>query len=241
MPTVFTALSDGFYTAFFELDPEKRKIALDSWIKQSTPIIQTAVEDELKAYLTDLLDATWTEKGWDSRAKKFFGQYQGMVRKKGDEAIPFIDAYQLQLSLKILLNTSKDIYNVVGENTPEIRIKLNEAIEKAKWAIAGNQPPDPIDIRAINLHEDHTVEKAIPIVKSFLDECCRDNVRRIRIIHGKGIGVLRQAVTDYLEIHRYIIPDSISFADKDHGGEGATEARLVDFSANNLDPPKPAI
>ena len=58
MPTVFTSLSDGFYTAFFEPDPEKRKIALDSWIKQSTPIIQAAVEDELEAYLTDLLDAT---------------------------------------------------------------------------------------------------------------------------------------------------------------------------------------
>ena len=37
------------------------------------------------------------------------------------------------------------------------------------------------------------------------------------------------AVKELLEIHRYIIPESIVSADKDHGGEGATEANLVEF------------
>ena len=112
--------------------------------------------------------------------------------------------------------------------------EVNEAIEKAKWAIAGNEIPTPVAIREINLHEDHTIEKAIPLVKDFLDECYRDNVRRVRIIHGKGIGVLRQAVSDYLEIHRYIVRESISFADKDHGGEGATEANLIEFPVSAI-------
>ncbi|MFC2048008.1 Smr/MutS family protein [Chloroflexota bacterium] len=230
MPTVFKSLSDGFYTAFFEPDQGKRKDKIDAWIKESTPVIQLAVEDELKAYLKELLEATWTETGWESRAKKFYGEYHGMVRGKNTEAIPFIDAYQLQLSTKILRSDSKDIYNIVGDITSEIRTKTNKAIEKAKWAIAGNQPPSPIAIREINLHEDHTVEKVIPIIRDFLDECYRDNVRRVRIIHGKGIGVLRQAVRDYLEIHRYIVLESISFADRDHGGEGAKEADLLEFS-----------
>lgn len=232
MPTIFKSLSDGFYTAFFEPDPGIRKEKLDLWIKDSTPIIQSAVEDELRAYLQDLLDGTWIEKGWENRAKKFFGQYQGMVRKKDNEAVPFIDAYQLQLSLKILLSGSKDIYNIVGEIPPDVRAKTKEAINKAKWAIAKLEPPSPISIREINLHENHTIEEAIPLVKDFLDECYRDNVRRVRIIHGKGIGILRQAVRDYLEIHRYIIPESITFADKDHGGEGATEANLIEFSVS---------
>ena len=90
MSTVFESISDGFYTAFFEPDPEKRKETIDAWIKDSTPIIQSAVEDELRAYLKELLEGTWIEKGWEARAKKFYGQYSGMVRKKGDEAIPFV-------------------------------------------------------------------------------------------------------------------------------------------------------
>lgn len=39
-------------------------------------------------------------------------------------------------------------------------------------------------------------------------------------------------VSDNLEKHRFVISESISSADKDHGGEGATEANLVDFSVD---------
>ena len=75
----------------------------------------------------------------------------------------------------------------------------------------------------------------IPIVNAFLKECYRDNVRRVRFIHGKGIGVLREAVRQHLAKHKYIISDSISSTDKDHGGEGATEANLLEFSIDKMD------
>ena len=234
MPTVFKSISDGFYTAFFEPDPDKRKEKIEAWIKESTPAIQVAVEDELKAYLNELLGDTWIEKGWGSRAKKFYGEYHGMVRKKDTEAIPFIDAYQLQLSVKILRSDSEDIYNTVGDIAPEVREKTNLAIERAKTALAKLEPPSPEALREINLHENHTVEEAIPIVENFLKDCYRDNVRRVRIIHGKGIFVLQKAIREHLGTHKLVKSDSITPADKDHGGEGATEANLVDFSVDNL-------
>jgi len=228
MTTVFESISDGFYAAFFQPDPEKRKEAIDAWIKESTPVIQSAVENDLKTYLEKLLEDTWVEKGWKARTEKYYGR---SVRIGKRDELPFIDAYKVSLDVTIrLISPSKDI--IVNPLTPEVRTKTSEAIEKAKWAIAGNETPTPVDMREINLHEDHTVEKAIPLIKEFLDECYRDNVRRVRIIHGKGIGVLRQAVRDYLEIHRYIVRESISFADNDHGGEGATEADLIEFSVS---------
>jgi DNA-nicking Smr family endonuclease len=58
-----------------------------------------------------------------------------------------------------------------------------------------------------------------------------ENVRRIRIIHGKGIFVLQKAIREYLGTHKLIISESICPADKDHGGEGATEANLVAFQS----------
>ena len=41
MPTVFESISDSFYTTFFQPDPEKLKEAIETWVKESTPVIQS--------------------------------------------------------------------------------------------------------------------------------------------------------------------------------------------------------
>ena len=87
--------------------------------------------------------------------------------------------------------------------------------------------PPPIALREIDLHG-NTAERALPIVDKFLNDSFMENVRRVRIIHGKGIFILQKAIREYLEAHKLIIAESISAADKDHGGEGATEADLVE-------------
>ena len=120
---------------------------------------------------------------------------------------------------------------IVSTLTPEVRVKTTEAAEAAKWAIAKLEPPSPVALREIDLHG-NTVDEAIPIVENFLKESYRENVRRVRIIHGKGIFVLRNAIREYLGTHKFVKSESISPADKDHGGEGATEANLVEFSVN---------
>ena len=87
--------------------------------------------------------------------------------------------------------------------------------------------PPQIALREIDLHG-NTVEQALPIVDKFLNDSFMENVHRVRIIHGKGIFILQKAIREYLEAHKLIIAESISAADKDHGGEGATEADLVE-------------
>jgi hypothetical protein len=231
MATVFESISDGFYAAFFQPDPEKRKEVIEAWIKESTPVIQSAVENDLRAYLENILEATWTEKGWEARVKKFIGTTSSGVRKGDPPA--FIDAYRLYLDVKIRRHESRDQDIVADTLTPEVRAKTNEAIEAAKTAVAKLEPPSPIAIREIDLHG-NTVEEAIPIIENFLRECYRGNVRRVRVIHGKGIFVLQRAIREYLGTHKFVKSESISPADKDHGGEGATEAVLVDFSVNKL-------
>lgn len=230
MPTVFESISDGFYTAFFEPNPDKRKDKIDAWIKESTPIIQSAVEKDLRAYLDEILKDTWTEKGWKARAEKYYGRLVPVGKK---DVLPFIDAYKLYLDINIRLHTSRKKDIIVDTLFPEVRVKTNDAIETAKTAIAKLEPPSPIAIREIDLHGD-TVAEAIPIIEEFLYECYRDNVRRVRIIHGKGIFVLQKAIREHLGTHKLVQSSSISPADKDHGGEGATEANLVNFSVDKL-------
>lgn len=46
-----------------------------------------------------------------------------------------------------------------------------------------------------------TVDEAIGELGLFVDRCVLNNIEEIRIIHGKGTGVLRTAVGDYLKTH----------------------------------------
>ena len=46
-----------------------------------------------------------------------------------------------------------------------------------------------------------TVDEALSGLGLFIDRCVLNNIEEIRIIHGKGTGALRSAVTDYLKTH----------------------------------------
>ena len=46
-----------------------------------------------------------------------------------------------------------------------------------------------------------TVDEALSELGLFIDKCVMNNISEIRIIHGKGTGALRSAVTDYLKTH----------------------------------------
>ena len=128
MPTVFESISDGFYTAFFEPDADKRQNKIKAWIKESTPIIQSAVENDLKTHLDKLLEGTWEEKGWEARAEKYYGR---SVRIGKRDELPFIDAYKLSLDVKIRQRALRT--DIVADTlTPEVRAKTNEAIEFVK-------------------------------------------------------------------------------------------------------------
>lgn len=46
-----------------------------------------------------------------------------------------------------------------------------------------------------------TVDEALSELGLFIDRCVLNNIEEIRIIHGKGTGALRSAVTDYLKTY----------------------------------------
>ena len=106
-------------------------------------------------------------------------------------------------------------------------IKLRPLAPKEKYQ--GEIPTPVIPKTEIDLHG-KTVDEAIPLVEEFLKESYNANLRNVRIIHGKGIGVLRQAIGKYLEGHGLV--SSFSPAHKNQGGEGATEVEIIDLITN---------
>ena len=74
--------------------------------------------------------------------------------------------------------------------------------------------PAEIDVRGM------TVEEAIPIIDKVIDDSILAGAERVRIIHGKGTGMLRIGLTGYLSGHRSV--KRIEEAPLNEGGSGAT-------------------
>ncbi len=68
-------------------------------------------------------------------------------------------------------------------------------------------------------------EEAMIRVEEFLDKALRDGLSSVRIVHGKGTGVLREAVRELLESHRLV--KSFATEERERGGTGATVAELL--------------
>jgi DNA mismatch repair protein MutS2 len=68
-------------------------------------------------------------------------------------------------------------------------------------------------------------EDAMMEVEEFLDKALRDGASSVRIVHGKGTGVLRNGVRELLD-HNALVK-SYDFAEREHGGTGVTVVELA--------------
>ena len=121
--------------------------------------------------------------------------------------------YQVQMGiLKVTLDESEIEKRVNNnkENNPAPKVKVKKFSQKNISAT--------IDIRG------QRYEEAIINLQRYLDSAILNNLDVIEIIHGKGTGALRQAVTETLSNDRRVI--NFEFANPNGAGDGAT---IVNF------------
>jgi len=70
-----------------------------------------------------------------------------------------------------------------------------------------------------------TIDEALPALDKYLDDAYRAGLNSVRIVHGRGTGVLRKAVRDMLSRHPLV--RAVETAPPAEGGEGVTVAVLV--------------
>lgn len=103
-------------------------------------------------------------------------------------------------------------------------------IEEPKtYASVGRQTRDTIDEKKLNFKQDLDVrgmrgDEAINAVTYFIDDAILVGMARVRILHGKGNGILRQLIRQYLAT----IPNVTSYQDEhvQFGGSGITVVDL---------------
>ena len=86
--------------------------------------------------------------------------------------------------------------------------------------------PEPVVIEITDVFDLHTIPAAQVkvVVEEYLREAHLKNLRVVRIIHGKGVGVQREIVRSIL--NRSSLVAEWYDAPPDAGGLGATIARL---------------
>ncbi|MBX2966036.1 MAG: endonuclease MutS2 [Cyclobacteriaceae bacterium] len=115
----------------------------------------------------------------------------------------------------------------------ELKTKVDVAkLEKANQATADKAIEKKLRSVGISLHEKRTgyspaldvrgkrVDEVIPLLESFLDTSVLLAQGEVKILHGKGEGVLRKVIRDYLKQYKQVA----SFADEhvERGGDGIT-------------------
>jgi DNA mismatch repair protein MutS2 len=88
---------------------------------------------------------------------------------------------------------------------------------------------EAIDSRKLNFHQDLDVrgmrgDEALNEVMHFIDDAILVGMSPVRILHGKGNGILRQLIRDYLST----VPNVTRFRDEhvQFGGAGITVVEL---------------
>lgn len=71
-----------------------------------------------------------------------------------------------------------------------------------------------IDVRGLNLDE------AIMEIDKYLDDAFMSSLNEVQIIHGKGMGILRDGITQYLKRHKHI--KDFRLGNFNEGGDGVT-------------------
>ena len=69
-----------------------------------------------------------------------------------------------------------------------------------------------------------TVDEALAILDKYLDDAYLSHIPSVRIVHGKGTGALRNAVTNFLKKCKYVK----SYRAGEHG-EGDAGVTIVEF------------
>ncbi len=122
-----------------------------------------------------------------------------------------------------MLKTStslEKLEKIKAEEAGRLRVSDKSKVELGDWNLSTRRVqfrPD-VDLRG------KRADEAMEIVVDFIDEAIMVNARELRILHGKGNGILRQLIREYL--HTVDLVEWYGDEHVERGGTGITIVRL---------------
>lgn len=112
----------------------------------------------------------------------------------------------------------------------EIIDKLNITVDNAVIKKRNNSYGSKIKIeKTMNISQSinligQTSDEAISNLDKYIDDCCLSHLSKAKIIHGRGAGILKKSIHNYLKNNPTV--KNYYFADYNDGGDGAT---IIEF------------
>lgn len=148
-----------------------------------------------------------------------------MVRLRGQEAageVIEIKGKKISVAFGLLKSTTKvdQLDKIHGEEAGKLKIKTKSKVQLGDWDVSTRRArfrPD-IDLRG------KRADEAMDMVVDFIDEAIMVGSGEARILHGKGNGILRQLIREYL--HTMDLVEWYGDEQIQLGGAGITVVRL---------------
>ena len=117
-----------------------------------------------------------------------------------------------------ILKVNASINDIIRIENIIDKSKEKTSYSKSTFIKSDKLYSNKIDVRGYN------TEDAIYEIDKFLDDSFIANLNEVTIVHGKGTGILRNNITDFLKKHKLV--KSFSFGKLNEGGDGATIVKL---------------
>lgn len=190
----------------------------------SAPEAMTTVEQELES-----LEANLTSEKVPSKAKKQSDKPKSKSEQNGPIRVGdqvFISQYQTLGEVVGLIGQEAEVQ--LGHFRATVPLKTLELKARKKTAPATQpsvkspvveSPGMELDLRG------HVAEEAMLLLDQYLDQAFMAQLPWVRIIHGRGSGVLRQTVRQ--ELNRHAVISTYRPGREGEGGDGVTVAKLA--------------
>ena len=125
---------------------------------------------------------------------------------------------RINVDLHRLARVESDPPSAKGADAPE-NTREQQADERVHYDLGPAVEKVELDLRGLR------VDEALMRLEDYLDSVVRDGIEKVRIIHGRGTGALREAVRDHLQRHPSV--DSYGPEPRERGGNGATYVEMA--------------
>jgi len=220
------------------LESEKKSILTKA--KREAKTIVEQANQKIEATIREIQE-TKADKKATQAARKSLEHYKESIKvtEKKEPVIEKKGAIKVGDYVKILdQNTYGEVTNIKGEKAELVIGNIKSKVSLSKLVKIDALPQDDYQSKStgINYADKMSVfntsldlrgkraEESLPEVDVFIDEALLLGQKEIRILHGKGTGVLRDIVRNHLKSHNRVI----WFGDEhvDHGGQGITVLNL---------------